>query len=688
MNRHVKAMRWSGIVALFLLYMTCSGVAQPSDTVGAIDDTRDAQQDKFWYGGFAHLLLNDYNADISRLPGVPNCCNSFMDGNGIGFGIGALAGYRLSDLLALELRGGYLMYGGTLSAMEGTTVILDSQEVAASFEHLLETNLATLSLEPLLVLTPVKDLSLKAGISSGFVVSKAFDQREELREPADRGTFENDSRTRNIRIGDIPQVSSLLTSLLFGVGYDLPLNKRGTWIATPEAFYSIGLTPIVQDSTWSVNSIRLGVSVRYSSAPPLPVAPPPFPVLADDPPPLPDADLPMLAASVTAEGVDAEGNTLPLVRINVEEFISTHMRPLLNYVFFAEGSSALPDRYTRLTPEETEDFSAERLFNIPTIPTYHHILNIIGQRMLEHPEAAITLVGTNIDRGVEQNNLALSRDRAETVRNYLRDIWRIDTSRIAITFRALPEKPSNMERPDGVEENRRVEVYSDTWEILEPVVTNDTLRTVDPPVIRYSPAVIAEGGLAEWTLKVMQGDVLLKEFSGKRSVPSRVEWNIEQEQGSIPRTDEPLIYTLTATDLQGQTATSQVQSMDVEQLTIQTKRRERIADKEIDRYSLILFDFDRADVAGANTRISKFIRDNISEEAEVTITGYTDRIGEEDYNRRLSERRAKSTAESLEEGEADVSGLGESVELYDNNLPEGRFYSRTVNVIVETPIKE
>jgi hypothetical protein len=31
--------------------------------------------------------------------------------------------------------------------------------------------------------------------------------------------------------------------------------------------------------------------------------------------------------------------------------------------------------------------------------------------------------------------------------------------------------------------------------------------------------------------------------------------------------------------------------------------------------------------------------------------------------------------------------VGETMPLYDNELPEGRFYSRTVNVIVETPVK-
>ena len=35
-----------------------------------------------------------------------------------------------------------------------------------------------------------------------------------------------------------------------------------------------------------------------------------------------------------------------------------------------------------------------------------------------------------------------------------------------------------------------------------------------------------------------------------------------------------------------------------------------------------------------------------------------------------------------------AKGLGESVLLYDNDIPEGRFYCRTVEVILETPLDD
>jgi outer membrane protein OmpA-like peptidoglycan-associated protein len=80
------------------------------------------------------------------------------------------------------------------------------------------------------------------------------------------------------------------------------------------------------------------------------------------------------------------------------------------------------------------------------------------------------------------------------------------------------------------------------------------------------------------------------------------------------------------------------------------------------------------------------VRGRITRDATVRITGYTDRLGEEQFNRELSSTRAREVAQALDVKVASVRGAGESPELHDNALPEGRFYCRTVNVIVEIPV--
>jgi outer membrane protein OmpA-like peptidoglycan-associated protein len=178
----------------------------------------------------------------------------------------------------------------------------------------------------------------------------------------------------------------------------------------------------------------------------------------------------------------------------------------------------------------------------------------------------------------------------------------------------------------------------------------------------------------------------LKELSGTGHVPDSVDWHIEGEQESIPRAPEPIAYELQMTDSSGQEITAPPGALPVDQMTLRRKRIERIADREIDRYGLILFDFDRADLNESNRRIAEFIRGRIKPSATVSVTGHTDRVGEADHNLKLSQDRASTVAAALGTPGATIAGEGESSPLYDNNLPEGRFYSRTVSIVVETPV--
>jgi outer membrane protein OmpA-like peptidoglycan-associated protein len=69
------------------------------------------------------------------------------------------------------------------------------------------------------------------------------------------------------------------------------------------------------------------------------------------------------------------------------------------------------------------------------------------------------------------------------------------------------------------------------------------------------------------------------------------------------------------------------------------------------------------------------------------VTGYSDRIGDAAHNRELSARRADEVLRALDIPRGYSAGLGEDRRLFDNELPEGRTYSRTVLIRVETPVE-
>lgn len=124
----------------------------------------------------------------------------------------------------------------------------------------------------------------------------------------------------------------------------------------------------------------------------------------------------------------------------------------------------------------------------------------------------------------------------------------------------------------------------------------------------------------------------------------------------------------------------------INKITVDKKRMEGVTDREFEFYSLILFDFGKSKLGQEHKNVLEFINKRVTSESQVTIEGFTDNIGDEKVNRKISEKRAIEVAKWLGLKNAKTVGVGESYLLYDNSLPEGRFYCRTVRITIETPI--
>jgi len=252
-----------------------------------------------------------------------------------------------------------------------------------------------------------------------------------------------------------------------------------------------------------------------------------------------------------------------------------------------------------------------------------------------------------------------------------------------VEARNLPVRPSSVTEEDGRAENRRVEISSSDPSILAPVILFDTVLATYPAYIRLEPQVIQglPDGAETWTVELAQDTMSLRKWSGSGSLGIHT-LNVASAADRL--TSQPMRYVLTASDNSGQR--SAVGTIPVERITIGQKRSRRTGDKEIGVYRLILFDFDRADISGVNRSIVDLIRKNIRPDATARYTGSTDRLGDAEYNRQLSEARAQAARTALGI-QGDVIGMGEDDPPYDNSLPEGRFYSRTVTIYVENPVR-
>jgi len=649
----------------------------------------ETEQSTSRYGIYGNLGLISHSADFRAFPGVPNCCPKFQNGSGTGLAFGALYDLPIASSLWLSLRVGYEDYSAKLTTRESE---LFSGGIQGEFEHRVTTTLSSLGLESMIQYAPLRNLRIGAGLRAASVLGKDYSQVEVIVAPADQGVFSNGKSTRNDTSGTIPNANSLAMNLLVGMSYELPLNAGSTFFLVPEVQYSLGMLPIISEYDWKANALHLGIAFKYAPKPSAP-APPSIPetpkvetpVIAEkkQAPPVVEKKKPVLTAAVSAVSIDANNAEQPLDKIKIEEFASTALHPLLQYVFFDENSAEIPSKYSRLTPQKAGEFTLRDFLGANSMDVYYSVLNVVGYRMKISPKSTVTLTGCNSNEGAELNNTALSRARSESIKKYLTEAWGIAGKRIKIEQRNLPVNPSNSAIKEGNEENRRVEISSNDGEIITPIIIDDTIRRVSTPVIRFHPSANAEAGLADWTLQASQQQGLSTSYHGSSTLQPTIDWNIAKETANS-RVAGTVNYTLSVRDTEGQTATSSGQ-IQVEQVTIQKKRDEKLADKLIDRYSLILFDFDKADLDRRNQSIISFIKKRISSDASVFITGYTDLTGDEEHNKRLAQQRATATAQALglKANVADAKGE----QQFANTTPEGRFYNRTVEIMVETPVK-
>ena len=227
-------------------------------------------------------------------------------------------------------------------------------------------------------------------------------------------------------------------------------------------------------------------------------------------------------------------------------------------------------------------------------------------------------------------------------------------------------------------------------QIFEPMIIKDTLRTSNPPHIRFKPSMKSEIGPQRWRIITYQNGRELKTFSGTGKIPPAVEWDLEREkeQDFIPTMDKPLQYRMQVVDNDNKMWESDIQELPVEQVTIEYKYENVLSDKEFDIYSMIGFGYNSAELNERNIYIADKAKQRLRSYSNNDIIGYSDRLGNELANQRLSQRRAYNVAEYLAlNPETNARGLGEKKLLYDNDYPEGRFYSRTVVISIITPIE-
>jgi outer membrane protein OmpA-like peptidoglycan-associated protein len=393
----------------------------------------------------------------------------------------------------------------------------------------------------------------------------------------------------------------------------------------------------------------------------------------------------------------------------MEERATIQLYPLLPYVFFNLGDAAIPARYKQITGGQTADFNDER---IPggTLDKYYHVMNIYGYRLRKYPNVNVEVVGcldeTNEDKGSD-----LSKRRAQVVYDYLKNVWGISESRMKLSHRGWPEVRSNPKDSFGIVENRRTEfrfsggTADDLWEVQRPILDNDPTVSPDPDRMTWMMANgIDENIVASRRVEILRNGQPWNTLTAVGTTDPSTQWDWQNTDLEYPKEKgaegaaevglNPFKAVLVVTSKNGQECKSDTVTVPVKRVSSKMMGTERGAEKTLEKYNLILFKFDSPEAGELNERImSTWVFPRVKKSSDIRIEGHTDVVGLDTRNKKLSEDRARTAENFIKKRTSSFNslnsrGTGEEEPLYSNELPEGRFFNRTVQVIIETPLAD
>ncbi len=614
----------------------------------------------WWFGESGAANINTYRGTTQQLSNDLMIPTPFHKGKGVKPYISLLAEYRPGKVLGGMLNVSYDNRGGKF----------DGVIAPCNCPATLRTNISYVSIEPSLRLAPFGNaFYVFAGPTISFNVAKSF-------------TYTQDKQVD--KTADWSEVRKTVFSAQAGAGIDIPLSsKTATTQVTLSPFASF-ITDLGQQprtiETWSIYTIRAGIALKFGTikkaAPAAVSTPDPVVVIVPA-----DKDVQF---SVRAPKV------VPQNRFIKETF------PLRNSVFFDMESTTIPSRYVLLSKSQAASFKEDQLQQSQPdnlnagraarqMAVYHNILNIKGDRLRSNPQSSIVLTGSSDKNPVE------GKEMADNVKQYLVDVFGIDAGRITTVGRDKPVIPS--EQPGSTKDldllrmgDRRVDIESSSPELLLQVggKSSPYLRPVQINATQADP---------------LDSHVLFNIDDADKTLQS---WNIAitDEQGNVQRygpykKNQASVSgkTILGNNAQGNykivmTGTTKKGLTIIKESSV-SLMKSAVVQQEGLRYT-ILFDFDRSKSIDSYEKfLAEVVAPLIPENGTVIIHGHTDIIGEEKYNRTLSEQRAKSAKQVIEQALANLGKKGVKIEMYgfgededmspfENNLVEERFYNRTV----------
>lgn len=463
----------------------------------------------------------------------------------------------------------------------------------------------------------------------------------------------------------------------FMLSYDIEITKYIN--ISPEISYRLSLNNVSNSLDWEQKIFRTGLSLSYN----LNVEEDIIPIKEEAP-----VEKEVIITDRSKYSEKTEDFQIKRIdNVNLMETKVTQTYPILPYIFFDSSSSNLNNNYKLFG--STNNFD-EKLLPKDNLGIYRRALDLIAFRMSKNASTTLNIIGSTdgSEMPTNESRISLAYARARSVADYLNSKWGIEYSRLKISAKELPNIATSNKYPEGRSENRRVEITTENPNLFEPVIHSDFSEFENKKEnFEIDINNISNIKYKNWTLIISKDNKQIYSKTNMGLIPSKIKipYNkqLNESFGSYKNNEEFLLEIL-CTD-ENYRYSMQSKTFKLEKDTNQF---------EVGRLNLIVFDFDRAELTQINQNMLKgFVKKGISSNSITSIIGSTDKLGEAEYNKTLSQDRANVVNNYIksfipEFNASEVIGIGASKLKYSNDIPEGRFYCRTVLIEVKTPIKK
>jgi outer membrane protein OmpA-like peptidoglycan-associated protein len=636
-------------------------------SAGSIANAQQAQP-IWWFGASGAANFNFYQGTTQVINESVTTPTAFHKGKGISPYVSILTEYRPNKT-----------WGGMLNlAYDNRSGKFDEVMAPCDCPATLSTKMSYFSIEPALRVAPFgSSFYVFAGPTIGINVKNEFTYKQQL---------------QTDKTGEWSDIRKTVISAQAGLGIDIPVSAKTSAMQTTLSPFASFQSNLGHDprstGSWSMYTVRAGVALKFGKT------------------------RNAKAATVVAEPYVAPvvaGEKDVVFSIRAPKYVPASRQvketfPFRNSVFFDMGSAVIPNRYVQLNSAQAVSFKESGLQeNQPgnlnngrsarQMAVYHNILNIIGDRLRSNLSSTIKLSGAS------DNNPTEGKLMAENVKQYLVSVFGIAPSRIITEGRDKPVIAS--EQPGAThdltllrEGDRRVDIESNSSELLMQVggVNSPFMKPVQIIAVDADPLdshVLFNADGATETLK--SWNVMVTDDKGKMQHYGPY----TTDHASVP--GKTILGSNTEGNykilMQGITNNGKT----IKQESNLSLVKAPAAAQEGLRYS-ILFDFDKSkSIATYENFLTNVVTPLIPANGKVIIHGHTDIIGDEIYNRNLSNERATGAQRIIEAALAkrgtkgvvfETNGFGEDegTSPFENKFPEERFYNRTV-IIDIIPVK-